>query len=151
MGISSFKDRIKQWSIDQAIQHSRRTIMISLLATLFMGSGLRFLIMDDDMMKMLPKDLESKISWDAVQDEFGSTEIIFVAYGNRGSSIYDQKSLSDLWTLSEKLRMLDVVQDITNISTSIRIDQFDGFMEIGDLQPSQELTESEINDIKTYL
>ena len=151
MGISSFKDRIKQWSIDQAIQHSRRTIIISMLATLCMGSGLRFLIMDDDMMKMLPKDLESKIAWDAVQDEFGSTEIIFVAFGNRGSSIYDQKALSDLWILSEKLRMLDVVQDIANISTSTRIDQFDGFMEIGDLQPTQKLTESEINDIKTYL
>ena len=37
--------------------------------------------MDDDMMKMLPKNLESRISWDEVQQEFGSTEIIFVAFG----------------------------------------------------------------------
>ena len=145
------KDQIKQWSIDQAIHHSRRTIIISILATLILGSGLRFLVMDDDMMKMLPKDLESKISWDAVQDEFGSTEIIFVAFGHEESSVYGQKALSDLWVLSENLRMLDVVHKITNISTATRIDQYDGFMEIDDLQSSKKLTENEIDEIKKYL
>jgi hypothetical protein len=107
--------------------------------------------MDDDMMKMLPKDLESKISWDAVQDEFGSTEIIFVAFGHEESSVYGQKALSDLWVLSENLRMLDVVHKITNISTATRIDQYDGFMEIDDLQSSKKLTENEIDEIKKYL
>lgn len=121
------------------------------MATLILGSGLRFLVMDDDMMKMLPKDLESKISWDAVQDEFGSTEIIFVAFGHEESSVYGQKALSDLWVLSENLRMLDVVHKITNISTATRIDQYDGFMEIDDLQSSKKLTENEIDEIKKYL
>ena len=121
------------------------------MATLILGSGLRFLVMDDDMIKMLPKDLESKISWDAVQDEFGSTEIIFVAFGHEESSVYGQKALSDLWVLSENLRMLDVVHKITNISTATRIDQYDGFMEIDDLQSSKKLTENEIDEIKKYL
>ena len=52
-----------------------------------MGYGLRFLVMDDDMMKMLPKNLESRISWDEVQNEFGSTEIIFIAFGRKDSSV----------------------------------------------------------------
>ena len=43
--------------------------------------------MDDDRMKMLPKNLESRISWDEVQNEFGSTEIIFIAFG-REDSLY---------------------------------------------------------------
>jgi len=55
-----------------------------------MGSGIRFLVMDDDMMKMLPKNLESRISWDEVQNEFGSTEIIFVAFGSEDSSAYSE-------------------------------------------------------------
>ena len=78
------------WSIRQAIAHSKRTVIFSAIATIFMGSGLRFLVMDDDMMKMLPKNLESRISWDEVQNEFGSTEIIFIAFGRKDSSVYNQ-------------------------------------------------------------
>ena len=80
------------------------------------------------MMKMLPKELESKITWDAIQNEFGSTEVIFIAFGNQGESVYKQKTLADLWVLSEKLGSLNTVDDISNISTATRIDQLDGFM-----------------------
>ena len=116
-----------------------------------MGSGIRFLIMDDDMMKMLPNNLDSKITWDAVQNEFGSTEIIFIAYGNKGQSIYNSRPLADLWTLSNKLQNLSSVRDVSNITTSTRIDQVDGFMEIEELQKTQNLSSQEIESIKVYL
>ena len=116
-----------------------------------MGSGIRFLIMDDDMMKMLPNNLDSKITWDAVQNEFGSTEIIFIAYGNKGQSIYNPRPLADLWTLSNKLQNLSSVRDVSNITTSTRIDQVDGFMEIEELQKTQNLSSQEIESIKVYL
>ena len=112
---------------------------------------MRFLIMDDDMMKMLPKELESKITWDAIQNEFGSTEVIFIAFGHQGQSVYKQKTLADLWVLSEKLGSLNTVDDISNISTATRIDQVDGFMEIDDLQAEKELSDVEIDHIKIYL
>ena len=142
---------IKQWFVDQVLIHSRRTIILSILATLLIGSGIRFLIMDDDMMKMLPKELESKITWDAIQNEFGSTEVIFIAFGHQGQSVYKQKTLADLWVLSEKLGSLNTVDDISNISTATRIDQVDGFMEIDDLQAEKELSDVEIDHIKIYL
>ena len=151
MSLFLLKNRMKQWSINQVISHSRRTILVSIVVTIFLGLGIRFLVMDDDMMKMLPKNLESKISWDTVQNEFGSSEIIFIAFGQSEESIYNQKVLSDLWILSENLKKLDVVDKITNISTSTRIAQHDGFMEINDLQSSKELSENEIIEIKTYL
>ena len=116
-----------------------------------MGSGIRFLIMDDDMMKMLPKNLESRISWDEVQNEFGSTEIIFVAFGSEDSSAYSDHALDNLWQLSENLESLESVRRVTNISTSTKIEQHDGFMEINDLQTSEKLTRNEINEIKVYL
>ena len=136
MNITRIEMTIKQWFVDQALINSRRTIILSILATLLIGSGIRFLIMDDDMMKMLPKELESKITWDAIQNEFGSTEVIFIAFGHQGQSVYKQKTLADLWVLSEKLGSLNTVDDISNISTATRIDQVDGFMEIDDLQLS---------------
>ena len=151
MNIAQIHISIKQWFVDQALQHSRRTITLSILATLFMGSGIRFLVMDDDMMKMLPKELESKVTWDVIQNEFGSTEIIFIAFGRQGESAYQEKTLADLWTLTEQLNILSTVDDISNISNATRIDQVDGFLEIDDLQIRKVLSSSEIDDIKVYL
>ena len=151
MNIAQIHISIKQWFVDQALQHSRRTITLSILATLFMGSGIRFLVMDDDMMKMLPKELESKVTWDAIQNEFGSTEIIFIAFGRQGESAHQEKTLADLWTLTEQLNILSTVDDISNISNATRIDQVDGFLEIDDLQIRKVLSSSEIDDIKVYL
>ena len=142
---------IRQWFIDQALNHSKRTIILSIIATLIMGSGVRFLIIDDDMMKMLPKDLNSKIIWDAVQDEFGSTEIIFIAFGRESESVFKPQALADLWSLSEELETLSSVDDVISISTATRIDNIDGFMEIDDLQNVQTLTDAEIDEIKIYL
>ena len=142
---------IRQWFIDQALNHSKRTIVLSIIATLIMGSGVRFLIIDDDMMKMLPKDLNSKITWDAVQDEFGSTNIIFIAFGREGESVFKPQALADLWSLSEELETLSSVDDVISISTATRIDNIDGFMEIDDLQNVQTLTDAEIDEIKIYL
>jgi len=151
MSYNTSKSSIKTWCIKQALAHSKRTIFISIFATLLMGSGIRFLIMDDDMMKMLPNDLSSKITWDAVQNEFGSTEIIFIAYGQKGESVYNAQALADLWVLTEKLQNLSSVQEVSNISTFTRIDQVDGFMEIDDLQKFQYLTDQDIQSIKLYL
>ena len=142
---------IRQWFIDQALNHSKRTIILSIIATLIMGSGVRFLIIDDDMMKMLPKDLNSKITWDAVQDEFGSTEIIFIAFGRESESVFKSQALADLWSLSEELETLSSVDNVISISTATRIDNIDGFMEIDDLQSAQTLTDAEIDEIKIYL
>jgi len=116
-----------------------------------MGYGLRYIVVDDDMMKMLPQHLESKIAWDTVQDEFGSTEIIFIGFGHEDSSVYSQRTLSALWEFSENLEKLEVVHKVTNISTATRIDEDNGFMEIDDLQSSSKLTGPEIQDIANYL
>ena len=75
------KSPIKAWCIKQALIHPKRTILFTMFVTIFMASGMQFLIMDDDMMKMLPEHLDSRRTWDAVQNEFGSTEIIFLAFG----------------------------------------------------------------------
>ena len=151
MNFSKIKEQIIHWTIRQAIGHSKITVVLSVIATILMGSGIRFLVMDDDMMKMLPKNLESRISWDEVQNEFGSTEIIFVAFGSEDSSAYSAHALDNLWQLSENLELLESVREVTNISTSTKIEQNDGFMEINDLQPSEKLARNEIDEIKVYL
>ena len=97
-----------------------------------MGSGLRFSVIDDDMMKMLPKNLDSRIAWDMVQEEFGSTEIIFIAFGKKGQTVFHPNAFAALWDISEKLDALLEVKEVMSISTATRMDNYDGFMEIDD-------------------
>ena len=116
-----------------------------------MGIGVKYIVIDDNMMAMLPESLESKISWDAVQDEFGSTEVIFIAFGNKDKSIYNSNAFSSLWDLTKALENLDQVEKVSCITNISRIDSEQGFMEISDLQPNRELTFDQINNIRNYL
>ena len=66
---------IRAWIINRALDHPYFNIILSIGLTLIIGSGISFLTIDDDMIAMPPKDMDSRISWDAVQDEIGSTEV----------------------------------------------------------------------------
>ena len=142
---------IRSWCIHQSLDYPWRTIIISLLITLLVGSGVRFFLIDDDMMKILPKNLESRISWEAIQDEFGSTEVIFIAFGNEGKSIFNPEAMATLWDLTEALETGKQIEELNSIATATRMDNLDGFMEVDDLQPERNLSQEEINDLKEYL
>ena len=138
---------INNWFITQSIDHPIRTIIFSVIFTLILSSGTQFLSIDDDMMKMLPKNLNSKIIWESLQDEFGSTEVIFVAYGRENFKILNAKSLSDLWLFSERLDKLETVKSINCISKSTKVSNVDGFIEINDLQNKQHLHQNDVKEI----
>ena len=116
-----------------------------------MGLGINYLVIDDDMMAMLPETLDSRMSWDAVQDEFGSTEVIFIAFGNKGKTVYSSESFALLWDLTKALEYVNQVEKVSCITTISKIDSEDGFMEISDLQPARDLSLSQIDKIKEYL
>ena len=142
---------IRAWFINRALDHPYFNIILSIGLTLTVGSGISFLTIDDDMMAMLPKDLDSRISWDAVQDEFGSTEVVFIAFGKKGRSIINSESFAALWDVTAALQERSVIDEVTCITTMSRIDSDDGFMLISDLQPSRELNMLEIERIDHYL
>ena len=142
---------IRRFLIRQSLDHPKRTIILSIIFTILMASGLRFFTIDDDMLKMMPESLESRISWNNIQEEFGSTEVIFIAFGHEGEKIFQPDALATLWDLSEALNVSNWVDEVTSISTSSRMDNVDGFMEIDDLQLYRNLTYNEVNDIQLYL
>ena len=142
---------IKIRLIELVLSNPKKSLLLPVFFTITIGLGINFLIIDDDMMAMLPEKLESKISWDAVQNEFGSTEVIFIAFGNKNKTIYRQETFSLLWKLTKALEDLEQVERVSSIATLTRIDSQDGFMEISNLQPDQVLSTLQINQIKDYL
>ena len=150
--IKNYSDHpIRRWFIYQSINHPVRSIVVSLFATIVMASGLTFLVIDDDMMKMLPENLESRKAWDSLQDEFGSTEVIFVAFGEKSRSIYHPDALRVLWDVATELEGLPEVDEVTSIATATRMDNDKGDLLIQDLQPGRDLDEIEIAGIRDYL
>ncbi len=151
MSYKSIKIIIEDWCIHQSIKRPIPTIVISIAFTVFISMGIQFIVVDDDMMKMLPSNIESKKSWDDIQNDFGSTEIIFVAFGHKDSSVYKSKIMSDLWMLTDRLGQSPYIEKISNISTATAINQVDGFIDIDDLQPTKDISSQQLENIKVYL
>ncbi|SVD23409.1 uncharacterized protein METZ01_LOCUS376263, partial [marine metagenome] len=61
---------IKDWTIQQALYHSKRTVLLAIIITMIIGSGVRFILLDDNVMNMLPKNIDSRRVWDEIVDEF---------------------------------------------------------------------------------
>ena len=110
-----------------------------------------FIVVDDDMLAMLPNNMSSKLSWDAVQDEFGSTESIFIAFGIKDKTIFNKSSFSDLWKLTNELESRPGIKKVTSLSNLPKIENVDDFLEVHSLQPSEELDAIQINEIKKYV
>ena len=151
MSYKSVKIIIEDWCIHQSIKRPIPTIVISIAFTILISMGIQFIVVDDDMMKMLPSNIESKKSWDDIQNDFGSTEIIFVAFGQKDSSVYKSKIMSDLWMLTDRLIQSPYIEKISNISTATAINQVDGFIDIDDLQPTKDISSQQLENIKVYL
>ena len=102
---SNYSDHpIRKWIIGQSLNHSWRVIIISILSTIFFSTGALFFIIDDDILKLLPKDIPSRVIWDDIQDEFGSTEVIFIAFGKSGEGALNKETLATLWDLTGELK-----------------------------------------------
>ena len=142
---------MKNWLINQSLDHSRRTVFISLILTLVLGSGLRFFKVEDDMMKLLPQNMESRKTWDKVKEEFGNTEMIFIAFGKPGESVYEPTALTSLWDFTTALEAIPDVEEVISMASMDRMDSEDGFLEINELLPDRVVNAIQLEKIKTYL
>ena len=95
------------------------TILISLAFILFLAIGISYIKIDDNFVKMFPDNIPSKILWDDIQEDFGSTEHLVVAFGNRGQSILeDSDAYSNLIDLVTQYENLDLVEQVISINNN---------------------------------
>ena len=125
------------------------TIIIFLTGLITFGS--KWIIVDDDFMKIIPNDVQSKIEWDKITNEFGNVDLMFIAFGRKGFSIFNEKAFSDLWDVTQSLENISSVDEIISLSNLNRIDNVDDFIEVNNLQNSKFLSPKEIESIHNYL
>ena len=143
--------KFKKWAVRYSIHHPKRTLASTLIITLIMGFGLKHFVIEDDMMKMIPKSVKTRVVWEEVKDEFGNTDLIFIAFGIEGQSLFHKKAMSDLWDFTKALEALPEVEEIRSLTNLNRMENEDGFLLIDDLVSTKDLSLEEIADIKDYL
>ncbi len=142
---------MKRQFIHWTIHHPWQSIALALVLTLLLASGVRFIHIEDDLMKMLPEDIPSRIVWNDIEEQFGSTEGVFISIGREGQSIYTPESMARIWDLTRAYEDLALVDEVRSIASMSKIESVDGFMEVDDLVPARDLTIEEIAGIKAYL
>ena len=143
--------KLKNWALRQALEHSKRTVFAALLVTAFIGSGVLFIYLDDNVMNMLPKDIDSRRIWDEVIEDFKYTDFLFVAFGNSGENILISDALALAWDLTEKFEEIPHVDEVISVTTMNRMDSEDGFLVVADLMPQKYLTEKDVTSLSNYL
>ena len=146
-----FNKYIKGKLINHTLNFPIRTLLISLALTAILSFGLKWFVIDDDFIKLLPQNIPSKIIWDDIQEDFGASEIMLIAFGNKDTSIYRKEIFNAIWDLTSALEKDSLIEEVISIKTLNKLESNDGFMEVDDLFPHRDLDIHEINSIKDYL
>ena len=141
------KERLIHWTVHRPWQ----SITLAIVLTLVLASGIRFIHIDDDMMKMLPENIPSRGVWNDIENQFGATEGVYVSIGREGQSIFTPESMALIWDLTRAYEDLAIVDQVRSIASMSKIENVDGFLEVDDLMPARDLTTGEIAGIKAYL
>ncbi|UCD38838.1 MAG: hypothetical protein JSW54_04990, partial [Fidelibacterota bacterium] len=142
---------MKKKLIDWTLNHPRRSIGLAVVLSLTLTSGICFLHIEDDIMKMLPEDIPSRIVWNEIEEQFGSTEPLLVAVGQEGQSIFTAEGMATVWDLTRALEDHPAVDEVRSLAATNRIDSDEGFLEVDDLMPHRDLGPEEIAAIRDYL
>ena len=107
--------------ISKAVNSPILVLSISLFITFIISSGSIYVKQDDDMVNLLPEDIGSRQIFDEIQDDYGITEYMYVAIGNKGNNIFNTKDLTVISELSNKFNNLNIVNDVISLTSLDKI------------------------------
>ena len=140
--------------INKSITSPIQVAIISVLLTIFIASGVRWFIIDDDFFKMFPKDLESRLLWEDMTSEFGDSEFLFIAFGKDQNEIYNIETINKVRDLTNELEKISIVDKVISLSTIDKIEsdsEDESWLLIDKLFPDREINSSDIEKAKNYL
>ena len=121
--------------ISTCIAYPIFTLALSLFTTALILGGLRHVKQDDDMINLLPKEIGSRKAFEEIQNEYGLTEYMYVAIGNKNHNIINPTDLGVIWDITHELESLKEVDKVISLSTTdkISLDPADSSIVIEDL------------------
>ncbi len=146
-------ENLKKNIIKRCIEYPKIVIAITFLISAFFILGIPRIVQDDDMVRLLPDDLQSIKTFSDITDEFGNYEFMYVAIGNKGRDVFTQNFLKISWDISKELEALDECEEVISISTlsKMYLDLSDSSIVVDDLIVDSNLNSNDIEEIKNYL
>ena len=116
-------EKIKLKIIQICTSYPKSVIAISLISSFIFISGIPKIVQDDDMVRLLPDDLPSIMTFSDITNEFGNYEFMYVAIGNKNRDVFDPDFLKIVWDISKDFEQLQdtlgsTVDEVISISTT---------------------------------
>ena len=105
-------------------------LFISLSMTALITSGIGYVQQDDNMINLLPEEIGSRTIFQEIQDEYGKTEYMYLAIGNKNKNIFNKADLNIIADLSNEFESLEIVDEVISITTLDKVFSEDNFIEI---------------------
>jgi len=105
------------------------------------------------MINLLPEEIGSRKIFQEIQEEYGLTEYMYVAIGNKDKNIFNKIDLEVISDLSAQFESLDIVDEVISITNLDKIysDPIDSSIVIDDIIEFPILYNKQIEDVLKYL
>ena len=145
--------KIKKNIIYYSINFPKTVILLSFIASLIIINGIRYIVQDDDMVRLLPDDIPSIITFHDITEEFGNYEFMYIGIGHEKINALNSDLLSIVWDISSQLEELSQCEEVISISTVSKMyfNPSDSSIVVDDLMPEKNLTQNKLNTIIKYL
>ena len=132
-------EKLKNTFISVSLNFPRLTISIVLFITLIIISGTEYVVQDDDMVRLLPDDMQSIITFGEITEEFGIYEFMYVAMGIEGENALNKKLLNIAWDISDDFEKLEQCEEVISIAkmSKMYFDTFDSSIVVDDLMSNK--------------
>ncbi len=148
------------------VKYPKLTVIIITAITIFLGYHLSRLEIDNDVINMLPEDNLTRLAQQAIEEDFGATDMVLV--GLLTDTIFNTGFLSEVKKVSKNLRKLRIesdpfndsetgevrtkmkkcVENVTSISTTKHIEGDEFGMKVSNLMKRVPKTKEEMDLLK---
>ena len=135
------------------LNYPKLVICFSLITTILITSGAKYVVQDDNMINLLPDDIGSRKIFAEIQEDYGLTEYMYVAIGNKNSNIFNKETLNIISDLSNDFESLSTVDDVISVTTLDKVysDPLDSSVVIDDIINFPIISNSQIEEVIKYL
>ena len=84
---------LKTYLTNNSLKFPKITITLILLLNVLLINGIKYVVQDDDMVRLLPKHIPAIVAFNDIRDEFGNYEFMYIAIGHKDSNAMNPELL----------------------------------------------------------
>lgn len=133
------------------LNHPKLIILLSIVLTIILASGIRNIRIEEDITEMIPKDLPSRQILNELEENFGGSDVVLVTIANERQTIFNRQTLAKIKSLSESIEALPGIIRITSLTTAKLIEGKEWGLEITPFMEEVPQNQEEIDLLKQNL